>query len=238
MNIIDEKYQTEENDRRARNLAFASKGVAFADLNTAYIGENVKIGRGAFIGPCVCLEGDTEIGEDCRILQNSRISNSKIGRGATVEQSVILDSVIGEKSKIGPFAYLRPGSKIGNEVKIGDFVEVKNSSFGDRSKASHLSYIGDADVGEDVNLGCGVVFVNYDGRNKFRSKVGDCAFVGCNANIISPVTIEDAAYVAAGTTVTKDVPAGALSVGRSKERILEGWVKRRGLLKVLDKKQK
>ena len=231
MDNLNEKYLADETARRERNLLLVSKGVIFADINTAYIGENVRISPGAYIGPCVTLEGSTDIGENCRILQNCRISNSVIGNGTVIEQSVILDSSVGKNSSIGPFAYLRPGSKIGDNVKVGDFVEVKNSSIGNRSKASHLTYVGDADVGEDVNLGCGIVFVNYDGKNKFRSTVGDGAFIGCNVNLIAPVDIGDGAYIGAGTTVTRDVPEGALSVGRSKEKILEGWVERSGLLK-------
>jgi bifunctional UDP-N-acetylglucosamine pyrophosphorylase/glucosamine-1-phosphate N-acetyltransferase len=224
-------YTKEEERRRRRNMALLAEGVLFADINTAYIDEGVVIGKGAYIGPCVTLEGSTVIGEDCRILQNTRIKNSDIGRGTLVEQSVITDSQVGEDSAIGPFAYLRPDSKIGDHVKVGDFVEVKNSSIGNRSKASHLTYIGDSDVGEDVNLGCGIVFVNYDGKNKHRSTVGNGAFIGCNVNIISPVNVGDRAYIAAGTTVTKDVPEGALSVGRVKERNIEGWVDIAGLLK-------
>ena len=228
---MKEKYLADEAARRERNLDFASKGVTFVDISTAYIGDDVLISPGVFIGSCVNLEGKTEIGENCRILQNCRISNSKIGAGAVIEQSVILSSSVGENSEIGPFAYLRPGSNIGANVKVGDFVEVKNSSIGDRSKASHLTYIGDADIGENVNLGCGIVFVNYDGKDKHRSTVGNGAFIGCNVNLISPVNVGDGAYIAAGTTVTKDVPGGALSVGRKKEEIIEGWVERRGLLK-------
>ncbi|MPN50577.1 Bifunctional protein GlmU [bioreactor metagenome] len=137
---------------------------------------------------------------------------------------------MGNNTNIGPFAYLRPGSVIGNDVKVGDFVEVKNSSVGDGTKASHLTYIGDSDVGENVNIGCGVIFVNYDGKEKHRSVVKSGSFVGCNVNLVSPVVVEEGAYVAAGTTVTRNVPKGALCVGRAREKNIEGWVARRGLL--------
>ena len=146
-----------------------------------------------------------------------------------IQTSVVLESQVGAKSKVGPFAYLRPKSIIGKECKVGDFVEVKNSSFGDGSKASHLTYIGDSDVGRDVNIGCGVVFVNYDGSQKHRSTVGDGAFIGCNTNLVSPVKVEDGAYIAAGSTVTKDVPEDALCVARAKQKNIEGWAAKRGL---------
>ena len=170
------------------------------------------------------------IGKDCVIGQNSKIKDSKIGDGTDIMSSVITESAVGERTHIGPFAYLRPGSKIGNDCKVGDFVEIKNSSFGDGTKASHLAYIGDSDVGAGVNIGCGVVFVNYDGRDKHRSNVGDGAFIGCNTNLVSPVNVEEKAYIAAGSTITQDVPAGALAIAREKQRNLEGWVEKRGLL--------
>lgn len=223
--------QQKEEARLAINLKHMENGVTFFDWKTAYIEETVQIGKGTTIGPSVILTGNTLIGCDCSIGQNSRIADSKLGDQVWVEGSIILESQIGHRSKIGPFAYLRPNCRIGEDAKIGDFVEVKNSIIGNRSKASHLTYIGDSDVGEGVNLGCGVVFVNYDGSNKHRSIVEDGAFVGCNTNLISPVTVGENAYIAAGTTVTKDVPAGALCVGREKERCIAGWVEKRGLLK-------
>jgi bifunctional UDP-N-acetylglucosamine pyrophosphorylase/glucosamine-1-phosphate N-acetyltransferase len=223
-------YERQEKERLRINLGFAAGGVRFTDIRAAYIDEGASIGAGSLIGPCVVIEGGTRIGENCRIGQNTRIRDSLIGDGAEVEQSVIVESRVGARSKIGPFAYIRPGSAIGEDAKVGDFVEVKNSSLGKGSKASHLTYIGDSDIGDGVNLGCGVVFVNYDGRDKHRSAVGKGAFVGCNANIVSPVSVGEGAYVAAGTTVTADVPDGALAVGRTKQRNLAGWVARRGLL--------
>ncbi len=208
-----------------------ASGVLFTDYKTAYIEEGVEIGEGTLIGPCVTLKGKTKIGKNCNIGQNTRIQDSQVGDGTDIQSSVILESTVGDETKVGPFAYIRPNSHIGNHCKVGDFVEVKNSTFGDGAKSSHLTYIGDSDVGKDVNLGCGVVFVNYDGKNKHRSVVGDGAFIGCNTNLVSPVTVEAGAYVAAGSTVTKKVPAGSLCVARAKEKIIEGWVDRRGLLK-------
>jgi N-acetylglucosamine-1-phosphate uridyltransferase (contains nucleotidyltransferase and I-patch acetyltransferase domains) len=225
------EYEKQEKKRYEINLSHLENGVRFIDLKAAYIEETVKIGKGTIIYPGVILEGNTEIGENCTIGQNTRIVDSKIGNETELQSSVILESQVGNHTKVGPFAYLRPHSKLGDGVKVGDFVEVKNSSMGNGSKASHLSYIGDSDVGENVNIGCGVVFVNYDGKNKHRSVVKDGAFVGCNSNLVSPVIIEEGAYVAAGTTVTRDVPKGALCVGRAKDKNIEGWVERRGLLK-------
>lgn len=225
-----EEYLEIERERMTINIAHLEAGVNFIDIRTAYIGANVKIGAGTVIYPGVTLEGDTVIGNDCSIGQNSRICDSRIGDETDVQCSVILKSEIGKRTHIGPFAYLRPNSTIGDGCKVGDFVEVKNSSLGDGSKASHLTYIGDSDVGEDVNLGCGVVFVNYDGKQKHRSVVEDHAFIGCNVNLVSPVTVKENAYVAAGSTVTEDVPAGALCVARERQRNIEGWTEKRGLL--------
>ena len=169
--------------------------------------------------------------ENCIIGQNSRIEDSVIGGGVSVQSSVILESRVGSETSVGPFAYLRPKSDVGEHCKIGDFVEVKNSVFGNGSKASHLTYIGDSDVGENVNLGCGVVFVNYDGTNKYRSTVGDGAFIGCNSNLVSPVKVGEGAYVAAGSTVTEDVEGDALYIARARGVKKQGWVSEKGILK-------
>ena len=224
------EYEAQEKKRLGINLKHLSNGVHFIDLKVAYIDENVRIGKDTIIYPGVILEGNTVIGEGCIIGQNSRIVDSNIGSKTEVQSSVILNSQVGNNTKIGPFAYLRPNTKLGDNVKVGDFVEVKNSTMGNGSKASHLTYIGDADIGKDVNIGCGVVFVNYDGKNKHRSIVKDGSFVGCNTNIISPVVIEEESYIAAGTTVTRDVPKGSLCVGRVKEKNIIGWVQKRGLI--------
>lgn len=225
------EYEKLERARLERNLAYMEKGVTFIDARTVYIDEGVRIGAGTVIYPCVVIEGDVEIGENCVIGQNSRIKDSVIGSGTSVQSSVVLDSTIGKDTSVGPFAYLRPGSQVGNGCKVGDFVEIKNSKLGDGAKAAHLTYVGDSDVGERVNLGCGVVFVNYDGSRKYRSVVEDGAFIGCNVNLVSPVHVGKDAYVAAGSTITSDVPDGALYVARARGRSLEGWVEKRGILK-------
>lgn len=226
-----QEYEALEKKRIERNLAYMEAGVNFIDIRAAYIDEGVSIGAGTTIYPCVVIEGDVTIGENCTIGQNTRIKDSVIGDGTSVQSSVILESRVGNETSIGPFAYLRPGSDVGSGCKVGDFVEIKNSKLGDGAKAAHLTYVGDSDVGERVNLGCGVVFVNYDGRSKYRSVVEDGAFIGCNVNLVSPVHVGREAYVAAGSTITKDVPDGALYVARAEGRSIEGWVEKKGILK-------
>lgn len=198
-------------------------GVIFLDETSVYIDEDVIIGKGTKIYPNVVIEGNTKIGENVIVGMSTNIVNSTIDDEVEIQMSVIKESQIGKKTTVGPFAYLRPGSKIGENCKIGDFVEVKNSLVGNGSKASHLTYIGDADIGEGVNLGCGVVFVNYDGANKYRSKVEDGVFVGCNSNIVSPVCLGRDSYIAAGSTVTDSVEAKSLYIGRSRGVEKKNW---------------
>lgn len=224
-----DEYKKIEEHRIEIVLKHMENGVEFVDIHSAYIDEEAEIGQGTLIGPCVTIEGKTVIGKNSAILQNSRLKDAVIGDEVEVQSSVILESTIGDKTKVGPFAYVRPGSTIGKECKVGDFVEVKNSSMGDGTKASHLTYIGDSDVGRNVNLGCGVVFVNYDGTEKHRSTIGNGAFIGCNTNLVSPVSVGDGAYIAAGSTVTTNVPEDALCVARSRQKNIEGWAARRGL---------
>ncbi len=223
-------HKKDEENRIRINMILADRGVRFADIRQAYIDETVEIGKGTFIGPCVTLEGETQIGENCDIGQNSFLKDARIGNGVKIQSSVITESSVGDGTAIGPFVHVRPGSDIGRECKIGNFVEVKNSSLGDGTKASHLAYIGDADVGKNVNIGCGVVFVNYDGKNKSRARVEDGAFIGCNSNLIAPVTIGKKAYIGAGSTVSNDVSDGDLFIERARGKTLEGWVEKTKLL--------
>lgn len=195
------EYEEMEARRIERNLEYLDAGVVFIDLKAVYIDEGVRIGKGTVIYPCVVLEGDVEIGENCTIGQNTRIKDSIIGNGTSIQSSVILESKVGNETSVGPFAYLRPNSEVGSHCKVGDFVEIKNSRLDDGAKAAHLTYVGDSDVGKKVNLGCGVVFVNYDGSKKYRSVVEDGAFIGCNVNLVSPVHVCKDAYVAAGSTL-------------------------------------
>lgn len=228
-------FLEEVEKKRAKRLEVIEKhaknGVKFVDEFQAYIDESVVIGAGTVIGPCVTLEGDTVIGENCFIGQNTVIKDSKIDDNVNIKSSVITESTVGSGTSVGPFAYLRPNSHIGKDCKVGDFVEVKNSTMGDGAKASHLTYIGDSDVGAKVNLGCGVVFVNYDGTKKYRSVVEDGAFIGCNSNLVSPVRVGQGAYIAAGSTVTEDVEGDALFIARAKGTQKPEWVSAKGILK-------
>lgn len=221
----------EEVLRKRINRFHMENGVAMINPDNTYIEASVKIGRDTTIYPGVVLEGHTEIGEDCIIRQNSRIVNSIIKDNITIESSTIEDSFVDSDTKIGPYAHLRPNSNIGKNIKIGNFVEVKNSTIKDNSKAGHLAYIGDADVGYNVNIGCGVVFVNYNGKSKFRSTVGDNAFIGSNSNLVAPVKVEDWGYIAAGSTITKEVGEGELSIARAPQVNKEGWVEKKGYKK-------
>ena len=224
-----EEYIENKESNKKRIIEYMEAGVTFLDIDTVFIDDGVKIGEGTVIEPCVQIRGKTEIGAHCLIGQNSRIENSILSDEVKVLSSVVLESRIGSGTNVGPFAYLRPNSVVGRNCKIGDFVEVKNSTLGDGTKASHLTYIGDSDLGNDINLGCGVVFVNYDGTNKYRSTIEDGAFIGCNTNLVSPVNVGKGAYIAAGTTVTKNVPEDALCVGRARQKVIEGWAEERGL---------
>ena len=167
--------------------------------------------------------------KDCEIGPNSHIVSSQIGDNTKVHSSVVLNSVVGSHTAIGPFAHLRPDSDLGDHVKIGNFVEVKKSKIGNNSKVSHLSYIGDAEVGLNVNVGCGSITVNYDGKNKYKTVIKDDVFVGCNSNLVAPVTIGEGSFIAAGSTVTKDVPSEALAIARSKQENKLGYVKKLNL---------
>lgn len=227
---VNNRYQLSEANEIMRgriSKQLMLEGVTIIDPNNTYIETSVKIEQDVTIYPGCILEGNTVIEEDSIIGPNTRIKDGKIGKGVSIQSSVVLESSIGEGTSVGPFAYIRPGNNIGKHARIGDFVEMKNSNFGDHSKASHLTYVGDGDVGKNVNLGCGVVFVNYDGKHKHRTYVGDNSFVGCNANLIAPVRINENTYIAAGTTVTKDVPQDSMAIGRARQEIKEGWVTKR-----------
>ncbi len=203
--------------------AHMQNGVTFIAPQTAYISGDAAIGRDTIIMPNTIIEGKTVIGEGCVIGPNSRIDNSRIADGAEVNSSVVVRSAVGEDTHVGPFAYIRPNCTIGSGVKIGDFVEVKNSVIGNKTKVSHLTYVGDADVGERVNFGCGTVLVNYDGVKKHRSEIADDAFIGCNTNLVSPVKVGKRAFIAAGSTITSDVPDDALAIARAYQTNRTDW---------------
>jgi len=224
---MENLYVLQEQLRRRINMGWMKKGVFFTDPNTTHISPFATIGEGTVILPNCQIYGKTEIGADCRIGPNSMLADAVIGNGCTVNASQINSSTVGAGTTVGPFAYVRPDCRIGENCRIGDFVELKNSIIGAGTKVSHLTYIGDSDFGSKINVGCGVVTVNYDGKHKYRTQVGDNSFIGCNVNLVAPVKVEDGAYIAAGSTITDTVPAGALAVARQKQTVRDGWADKR-----------
>ncbi|MGX7059691.1 bifunctional UDP-N-acetylglucosamine diphosphorylase/glucosamine-1-phosphate N-acetyltransferase GlmU [Vagococcus humatus] len=193
------------------------QGVTLIDPSHTYIDSEVVIGPDTIIEPGVFIKGNTVIGRDCLIGSNSVIVDSDLSDSVQVTSSTIESSVIHSGADVGPYAHLRPQTELMEDVHIGNFVEIKKSKIGKGTKVGHLTYVGDATLGEEINVGCGTIFVNYDGKNKFHSTVGDRAFIGCNANIISPVHIGKNAFIAAGSTVTKDVPENAMAIARNRQ---------------------
>ncbi|MDH9162171.1 bifunctional UDP-N-acetylglucosamine diphosphorylase/glucosamine-1-phosphate N-acetyltransferase GlmU [Staphylococcus succinus] len=212
--------------RQRINEYHMKNGVTIIDPATTYIGVNVKIGEDTVIEPGVKLVGYSEIGEDVIIGQYTEITNSSIGSNVTIKQSVINESNVDDYATVGPFAQLRPGADLGKKVKVGNFVEVKKSIIKDGAKVPHLSYIGDAEIGERTNIGCGSITVNYDGINKFKTSIGDDVFIGCNTNLVAPVTLGNRAFVAAGSTITDNVPNDSLALGRARQTTKEGYLKK------------
>ncbi len=216
--------QAEKVMRRSINEKIMRSGVTLIDPDNTYIEADVEIGQDTVIYPNNLLSKGTKIGRDCILFPGSRIEASVIGDRCEIQASVILESRIGKETKIGPNAYLRPNSVIGDYVRIGDFVEVKNSTIGNGSKVSHLTYVGDAEMGQNCNVGCGTVFVNYDGAHKHHTQVGDHVFIGCNTNLIAPVKVGNNAFIAAGSTVTEDVEENDLCIARARQCVKKGWV--------------
>lgn len=206
------------NEKHMRN------GVTIIHPETTYISAEAVIGSDTVIQPDCMIEGATVIGEDCNIGPNTQIADSRIGDRTTVHSSVVRESAIAEDTAIGPFAHIRPLSDIGSHVKIGNFVEVKKSKLGNDTKVSHLSYIGDAEIGSNVNVGCGSITVNYDGKNKFKTIIEDDVFVGCNTNLVAPVKVGKGSFIAAGSTITKEVPEDALAIARARQENKPNYV--------------
>ena len=203
------------------------EGVTVVDPGATYVDAGVRVGHDTVLYPFTFLEGETEIGAECHIGPGVRLVDSRVGDRVTVQYSVVLESVIEEASQVGPFAHLRPGTHVGRRVRVGNFVEVKKSRLGEGSKVPHLSYIGDATVGGGVNVGAGTITCNFDGRHKWPTVIGEGAFIGSNVSLVAPVEVGPGATVAAGSTITRDVPAGALGLARSRQTNVLGWKKKR-----------
>ncbi|HTO71913.1 MAG TPA: bifunctional UDP-N-acetylglucosamine diphosphorylase/glucosamine-1-phosphate N-acetyltransferase GlmU [Myxococcota bacterium] len=204
------------------------RGVSMVDPHTIYVDVDVEVGEDTVLGPSITLGIGTRIGSGCRIDSGVVIDACTIGDGVWLKPGCFLErSRVGDRCELGPNAHLRPNCELREDVRIGNYVEVKNSVLGPGTKADHLAYIGDADVGSQVSFGCGSIVVNYDGAKKTRTTVGDRAFIGCNSNLIAPVVIEADAYIGAGSTISKTVPSGALGIARAEQRNIEGWRKRR-----------
>jgi bifunctional UDP-N-acetylglucosamine pyrophosphorylase/glucosamine-1-phosphate N-acetyltransferase len=220
---------------RASRALFARKaaeleerGVTLLDAGRTWIDPRARVGRDSLIYPDVIIEGHTVVGQDCVIRSGCRIADSRLASGVEVrDHSVILESRVGSGAQVGPFAHLRPGSILEPDSRVGNFVELKKTRLGRSSKASHLTYLGDATIGSGCNIGAGTITCNYDGKKKHPTTMGRNVFIGSDTQIVAPVKLGDGAYVAAGATVTHDVPKGALAISRARQRNVEGWVKRR-----------
>ena len=221
LNEAEKIMQKRINEYHMRN------GVTMCNPESVYIEDGVEIGNDTEICQNVTIKSGTKIGSDCVIGSGSMLDRAVIHDGVDVLSSVILESEVDEGTHVGPFAYIRPNCHVGKEVKVGDFVELKNSNIDDGTKISHLTYIGDSDVGKRVNFGCGTVTCNYDGKKKYRTTIGDDCFVGCNTNFVSPINVGDGVYIAAGSTITEDIPENSLSIARARQVNKDGWKDKR-----------
>ncbi|MDD7056214.1 MAG: bifunctional UDP-N-acetylglucosamine diphosphorylase/glucosamine-1-phosphate N-acetyltransferase GlmU [Selenomonadaceae bacterium] len=213
--------------RRRKNEELMAAGVTIMDPDSTYIDADVKVGRDTVIYPQTWLEGNTVIGEECEIGPSVRFHNMQVGSRVTGQFIYAHDAVVDDEVILGQFTHIRPNTHLSRKVKIGNFVEVKNANIGEGSKLPHLSYIGDTDMGARVNMGCGSLTVNYDGKKKYRTTIGNDAFVGCNSNLVAPVTVEDNGYIAAGSTITDTVPSEGLAIARARQVIVKNWKDRR-----------
>ncbi|MFQ3853112.1 bifunctional UDP-N-acetylglucosamine diphosphorylase/glucosamine-1-phosphate N-acetyltransferase GlmU [Staphylococcus sp. 2S1] len=218
--------EAEKAFRKRINEFHMRNGVTIVDPSNTYIGADVTIGEDTIIEPGVKLAGHSEIGEETVVGQYTEITNSKIGDNVTIKHSVINEAMVDDYAIIGPFAQLRPGTDLGKKVKVGNFVEVKKSVVKAGAKLPHLSYIGDAEIGERVNLGCGSITVNYDGINKFKTVIGNDSFIGCNTNLVAPITLGERSLIVAGSTITDSVPEDSLALARARQTTKEGYLKK------------
>jgi bifunctional UDP-N-acetylglucosamine pyrophosphorylase/glucosamine-1-phosphate N-acetyltransferase len=218
--------------RQQKNEELMAAGVTLVDPATTYIDASVEVGPDTVIHPCVFLEGTTRVGAACEIHAGTRLINTQVGDRAVVKNhSIVTDSEIGPGAIVGPFAHLRPGSRVMEQAHVGNFVELKKTTLGAGSKANHLSYLGDATIGERVNVGAGTITCNYDGERKSQTIVEDGAFVGSDTTLVAPITIGKGSYIAAGSTITANVPEGALGIARSRQANKADWVARRAAAK-------
>jgi len=214
--------------RQKKNEELMAAGVTIVDPATTYIDPRVDIGADTVIHPGVVIEGASRIGRACEIQAHVRIADSELGDRVSINSfCVIVESRIASGASIGPFAHLRPASDVGEDAKVGNFVELKKTTLGAKSKVSHLSYLGDAIIGTDVNVGAGTITCNYDGEKKHQTVIDDGAFIGSDSQLVAPVKIGKGAYVAAGSSITGDVPAGALGIARARQSNVEGWAERK-----------
>ena len=221
---IEEILSLSKQERTQLIEKHRENGVLIPMEDNVFIGKDVSIEKGAVILEGCHLLGNTEIKKDCVIGPGTVLYNTSVDEGASLNCVQSFESRIGKDCNIGPFVHIRPGSNIGDSVHLGNFVEVKNSTIGESTSVSHLTYVGDSDVGKHVNFGCGCVTVNFTGKEKFRTTVGDHAFIGCNTNLVAPVKVGDYGYTAAGSTITKDVPSNALAIARARQENKEDWV--------------
>lgn len=230
--IIDELLALTDEEKSETIKKALENGVLMPIKSGITIGKNVSIESGAIIMPGTVLTGDTVIGSGAVIGPDTWLNNVTVGEKTQLNNVFGVDSVVGAGCDIGPYVQIRPNCKIADNVHLGNFVETKNSTIDCGTKVSHLTYVGDSDVGKNCNFGCGTVTVNYDGKNKFRTTIGDNCFIGCNTNLISPVTLGDFAYTAAGSTITSDVPENSLGLGRARQVNKVDWVLRKKPYKV------
>jgi bifunctional UDP-N-acetylglucosamine pyrophosphorylase/glucosamine-1-phosphate N-acetyltransferase len=228
VNSRSELAQAEGEIQRRVVRRLMSEGVTFRNPDTVVIDSTVTIGPDTVVYPFVTLEGATRIGEGCVIDPGVHLNNVTVGDDVHLKTGTVAeDAVIEDEASVGPYAHLRGGTRLGRRTKVGNFVETKKAVFGEGAKASHLSYIGDADIGADVNIGAGTITCNYDGVNKHKTTIEDGAFIGSDSQLVAPVRIGRGAYVGAGSTITKDVPAESLALSRTPQRVVEGWAERK-----------
>jgi bifunctional UDP-N-acetylglucosamine pyrophosphorylase / glucosamine-1-phosphate N-acetyltransferase len=228
VNSRAELAQVESEIQRRVVARLMAEGVTFRNPDTVVIDSSVTIGPDTVVYPFVTLEGTTRIGEGCVIDPGVHLNNVTVGDDVHLKTGTVAEeAIIEDEATVGPYAHLRPGTRLGRRVKVGNFVETKKATFGEGAKASHLSYIGDAEVGADANIGAGTITCNYDGVNKHQTVIEEGAFIGSDTQLVAPVRVGRGAYVGAGSTITKDVPPGALATSRTPQRVTEGWAERK-----------